>query len=176
MTNSGRVMSRSVLVIAALVVGSTLEAQSARTPRWKAHDVERPKPPVITPGASTQAPSDAIVLFDGNGLREWTAGTGGPPGWTVRDGYMETAPGAGAIQTLQGFGDAQLHLEWASPSRVEGSGQGRGNSGVIIMGLYEVQVLDSYGNQTYADGQAASVYGQYPPSSTHRGRPANGRR
>lgn len=158
-------MSRILCVIAAIAAGSTLlRAQSARTPRWKAHDIERPKPPVITPGAtSTQPPSDAIVLFDGSGLREWTSGNGGPPGWTVRDGYMETAPGAGAIQTRQGFGDAQLHLEWASPSRVEGSGQGRGNSGVIFMGLYEVQVLDSHGNQTYADGQAAAVYGQYPP-------------
>lgn len=141
-----------------------LTAQQVQSTRWKAHDVERPKPRVITPGASaTQPPSDAVVLFDGSGLREWTSTDGSAPGWTVRDGYMETAPGAGAIKTRQGFGDAQIHLEFATPSRVEGSGQGRGNSGVIIMGLYEVQVLDSYGNQTYADGQAAAVYGQYPP-------------
>jgi 3-keto-disaccharide hydrolase len=159
-------MSRILLVAAALALASTLPVHAQRTgaPRWKAHDVARPKPPVITPGASAaQAPSDAIVLFDGSGLREWTGVNGGPPGWTVRDGYMETAAGAGAIKTRQGFGDAQLHVEWATPSRVEGNGQGRGNSGVIIMGLYEVQVLDSHGNQTYADGQAASVYGQYPP-------------
>lgn len=159
-------MSRIVLVIAALVIGSALplHTQGAGARRWKAHDLGRPKPTVITPGASAaQAPSDAIVLFDGSGLREWAAGNGGAPGWTVRDGYMETAPGAGAIQTRRGFGDSQLHLEWASPSRVAGRGQGRGNSGVIIMGLYEVQVLDSHGNQTYADGQAASVYGQSPP-------------
>lgn len=141
-----------------------LEAQQAKVPRWKAHEVERPKPTVITPGAAaSQPPSDAVVLFDGSGLREWISTNGGAPGWTVRDGYMETAPGAGAIRTRQGFGDAQIHLEFATPSRVEGSGQGRGNSGVIVMGLYEVQVLDSYGNQTYADGQAAAVYGQYPP-------------
>ncbi len=159
-------MLRIVVVVAALVAGSTLplHVQGAGARRWKAHDLGRPKPPVIIPGASpAQAPSDAIVLFDGSGLREWTAGNGGAAGWTVRDGYMETAPGAGAIQTRRAFGDAQLHLEWASPSRVVGRGQGRGNSGVIIMGLYEVQVLDSHINQTYADGQAASVYGQYPP-------------
>ena len=119
---------------------------------------------MVTPGASlAQPPSDAVVLFDGSGLSAWLSTDGGTPGWTVRDGYMETAPGAGAIKTRQGFGDAQIHVEFATPSRVEGNGQGRGNSGVIIMGLYEVQVLDSYGNQTYADGQAAAVYGQYPP-------------
>ena len=159
-------MPRVVAVAFLLGLGLTLPltAPQAQAPRWKAHDVSRPKPRVITPGASvSQPPSDAVVLFDGSGLREWMAADGGAPGWTVRDGYMETAPGAGAIKTRRGFGDAQIHLEWATPSRVQGNGQGRGNSGVIIMGLYEVQVLDSYGNQTYADGQAAAVYGQYPP-------------
>lgn len=159
-------MSRVVGFVAALGLGLALplEAQQAQAARWKAHDVERPKPPVVTPGASlTQPPSDAVVLFDGSGLQHWTSGDGGPPGWTVRDGYVETAAGKGALKTRRSFGDAQIHLEWATPSRVEGNGQGRGNSGVIVMGLYEVQVLDSYGNQTYADGQAAAVYGQYPP-------------
>ncbi|MGH7712027.1 MAG: 3-keto-disaccharide hydrolase [Gemmatimonadaceae bacterium] len=158
-------MSRFVLAVLTFALGATsLHAQGAAAPRWKAHDAERPKPSVITPGAApSQPPSDAVVLFDGSGLHEWTAGDGGSPRWTVREGYMETAPGAGPVKTRQGFGDAQWHLEWATPGRVEGNGQGRGNSGVIIMGLYEVQVLDSYGNQTYADGQAASVYGQYPP-------------
>jgi hypothetical protein len=140
-----------------------LGAQQSGATRWKAHDPERPKPAVVAPGALGTPPSDAIVLFDGRGLSEWAATDGKPAGWTVRDGYMETAPGAGAIKTRRGFGDIQLHLEWATPSRVEGNGQGRGNSGVIIMGRYEVQVLDSHGNETYADGQAAAVYGQYPP-------------
>ncbi|HEV8365241.1 MAG TPA: family 16 glycoside hydrolase [Gemmatimonadaceae bacterium] len=153
-----------VAVVLGLALTLPLRTQQGQAPRWKAHDVARPKPRVITPGASVaQPPSDAVVLFDGSGLREWMSAAGGAPGWTVRDGYMETAPGAGAIKTRRGFGDAQIHLEWATPSRVQGNGQGRGNSGVIIMGLYEVQVLDSYGNQTYADGQAAAVYGQYPP-------------
>lgn len=149
-------------LLAAVLAPLGLAAQS--TQRWKAHDPERPKPPVVAPGAAIgQPPSDAIVLFDGGSLDAWTSENGGSPGWVLRDGYMETAPGAGAIQTRRGFGDVQLHVEWASPSRVEGSGQGRGNSGVIIMGRYEVQVLDSWQNQTYTDGQAGAVYGQYPP-------------
>lgn len=147
-----------LLLTAPLALG----AQGA--PRWKAHDPERPKPTMVTPGSAVgQPPSDAVVLFNGTSLDAWSDEKGGPPGWVLRDGYMETAPGAGAIQTRRGLGDMQLHLEWASPSRVEGRGQGRGNSGVIIMGRYEVQVLDSYGNETYADGQAAAIYGQYPP-------------
>lgn len=155
---------RFAAAIFATLFANSVAAQQKMPTRWKAHDPERPKPPVVTPGAlGTAPPSDAVVLFDGSGLSEWTALDGGPAGWVVRDGYMETAPGAGAIKTRRGFGDMQLHVEWATPSSVEGNGQGRGNSGVIIMGLYEVQVLDSYGNQTYADGQAAAVYGQYPP-------------
>jgi len=141
----------------------SLQAQT-EAKRWKVHDRERPAPAVVTPGATPgAAPSDAVVLFDGKGLGEWVATSGGDAQWAVRDGYMETRPGAGAIRTRRGFGDVQLHVEWAAPSRVEGEGQGRGNSGVIIMGRYEVQVLDSHGNRTYPDGQAASVYGQYPP-------------
>lgn len=153
---------RHLLIALACLTPVALTAQAPK--RWKAHDPERPKPRVVTPAAAVgQPPSDAIVLFDGKNLDAWSSETGGKPGWTLRDGYMETAPGAGAIQTRRGLGDMQLHVEWASPSRVEGSGQGRGNSGVIIMGRYEVQVLDSYQNQTYTDGQAGAVYGQYPP-------------
>ena len=141
----------------------SVQAQDAAK-RWKVHDRERPAPSVVTPGATPgAAPSDAVVLFDGRGLGEWVATSGGDARWTVRDGYMETRPGAGAIRTRRGFGDVQLHVEWAAPAQVQGDGQGRGNSGVIIMGRYEVQVLDSHGNRTYSDGQAASVYGQYPP-------------
>ena len=150
--------------IAALVVALATPAQSQEAPRFKAHDLERPKPAVVTPGATLgQPPSDAVVLFDGTSLDAWASQDGKAAGWTMRDGYMETAPGAGPIQTKRGFGDVQLHVEWAAPAKPEGNGQGRGNSGVIIMGRYEVQVLDSYGNQTYADGQAAALYGQYPP-------------
>jgi hypothetical protein len=132
--------------------------------RWKAHDPDRPKPRIIEPGESApQPPSDAVVLFDGTNLSQWAASDGSAARWVVRDGYMETAPGAGPIVTRRAFGDVQLHIEWATPAVPAGNGQGRGNSGVIFMGMYEVQVLDSYQNVTYADGQAAAVYGQHPP-------------
>jgi hypothetical protein len=137
--------------------------------RWKIHDTSRPHPPVITPGtASTQdkpglPPSDAIVLFDGADLSKWETPKGGPAKWRVADGYFEVVPKTGTIQTRQAFGDCQLHLEWAAPDPPRGQDQDRGNSGVFLMGMYEVQVLDSYNNVTYADGQAGAVYGQYPP-------------
>ncbi|MBN1999561.1 DUF1080 domain-containing protein [candidate division KSB1 bacterium] len=136
---------------------------------WKIHDMSRPLPPVVDPGTeSTQdkpgiPPSDAVVLFDGTDLSLWCSMNGEPARWPVKNGYMETRPGTGPIQTRLGFGDCQLHVEWAAPVPAVGTGQGRGNSGVFLMGKYEVQVLDSYENLTYADGQAAAVYAQYPP-------------
>jgi Domain of Unknown Function (DUF1080) len=131
---------------------------------WKVHDLERPKPRKVTPGAQPmQAPSDAVILFDGKSTSEWVANDGGPAKWVVRDGYMQTVPGAGPVRSKRSFGDVQAHVEWATPSPGVGKGQDRGNSGVYFMGLYEVQVLDSYENVTYADGQAAALYGQHPP-------------
>ena len=103
------------------------------------------------------------MLFGGTSLDAWERDDGSVPKWIVRDGYFEIAPGTGGIRTKAGFGDVQLHVEWATPSPGEGEGQDRGNSGVFLMGMYEVQVLDSYQNKTYADGQAAAVYGQFPP-------------
>jgi hypothetical protein len=112
-------------------------------------------------------PSDAVVLFDGRDLSKWrTDKDGSPAKWKVADGYLEVGAGTGDIRTEQAFGDAQLHVEWMAPSPPGGKGgQDRGNSGVFLMGLYEVQVLDTYGttNPTYADGQASALYGQYPP-------------
>jgi hypothetical protein len=110
-------------------------------------------------------PSDAIVLFDGSSLSGWRSvdSSSQPARWRVADGYMEVVAGTGNIATARGFGDVQLHIEWMAPTPVEGEGQGRGNSGVFLMGIYEVQVLDSYQNTTYADGHAAAIYGQYPP-------------
>ncbi len=132
---------------------------------WKVHDPDRPQPEVVTPGSSfshgAAPPSDAVVLFDGTSLDAWQ-GSGGPAAWKVENGYMEVTP-TGSIRTKQEFGDFQLHLEWATPAEVVSNSQGRGNSGVMIYGLYEVQVLDSYQNRTYPDGQAASLYGQRPP-------------
>lgn len=137
--------------------------------RWKPHDETRPRPPVIHPGHPStleqpgDAPSDAVVLFDGSDLSQWQMADGDPPEWKLGKGFFEVIKGTGTLQTKGNFGDCQLHVEWASPVRIQGEGQGRGNSGVFFMGRYEIQVLDSYDNVTYADGQAAAVYGQYPP-------------
>jgi hypothetical protein len=121
------------------------------------------EPPIVTPGrTSADPPSDAIVLFNGRDLSHWR-GKDGAAKWNVRDGYLEVAPGAGDIRTADKFGDLQLHIEWATPSVVKGEGQERGNSGVFLMGRYEIQVLDSYDNKTYYHGQAGSVYKQHAP-------------
>lgn len=139
-------------------------------PNWLGHDRLRPLPPVVDPGTPSAAdrvgkpPSDAVVLFDGKDLPSWVALDGAPTRWIVKDGYMECVSGSGYVRTLQNFGDCQLHLEWCAPTPAEGEGQGRGNSGLFFgLNRYEVQVLDSFGNKTYADGSAGSVYGQYPP-------------
>ncbi len=134
--------------------------------RWRQHDVRRPRPPVVEPAEAAIAskpPADAVVLFDGSGLDAWQAGNGGPAGWKVEDGALVTTPGTGQIQTKREFGDVQLHVEWSAPSPPVGKGQDRGNSGLFLMGQFEIQVLDSYRADTYADGQAGAIYGQYPP-------------
>lgn len=137
--------------------------------KWHVHDGDRPIPPVITPGTcSTQdapgaAPSDAIVLFDGKDLSHWRSQKGGDAEWTVENGAFAVKAGAGSILSRDEFGDCQLHIEWSAPTPPKGHDQGRGNSGVMLFGRYEIQVLDSYDNLTYADGQAAAIYGQYPP-------------
>lgn len=136
------------------------------TGRWKIHDDERPAPPIVTPGDECgDAPGDAIVLFDGteDSMSNWSDTKGNPSKWVCRDGYMESVKGAGYIQTRQEFGSCQLHVEFATPSTVKGDGQGRGNSGVFLQGEYEVQVLDSYNNLTYPDGQCAALYGRAVP-------------
>lgn len=130
----------------------------------KATEVWEPVPKVITPGVGTAAPSDAIVLFNGTDLSQWVRDPDGTaPRWKVEDGAFMPVSGSGGLRTRQAFGDCQLHIEWRTPSVVAGEGQGRGNSGVFLMGRYEVQVLDSHENRTYANGQAASVYKQSIP-------------
>jgi hypothetical protein len=124
----------------------------------------RVAPAVVAPGrTAADPPSDAIVLFDGRDLSKWRSGDGSAAKWIVRDGYVEVAPGTGEIVSADSFGDCQLHIEWATPAVVKGEGQERGNSGVFLMGRYEVQVLDSYQNETYFHGQAGAVYKQYAP-------------
>ncbi|MEL7266201.1 MAG: DUF1080 domain-containing protein [Planctomycetota bacterium] len=139
------------------------------------HDRARPRPQIIVPGKPLNQspagapPSDAIVLFDGTDLSQWCHQVGDnlsdlrQPQWKVVDGAFEVLPGAGGLQTIGSFGSCQLHLEWASPKKVVGDSQNRGNSGVLLMGQYEIQILDSFQNRTYADGQAGAVYGQFPP-------------
>ncbi len=158
---------RLVCPLFCLCVLSSFHESTAQSPRrWLAHDLTRPKPPVTTPSAPAlpvPAPPDAVVLFNGQDLSNWRDDQGGPARWKARDGYMESVPYSGYVYTAGSYGDVQLHVEWAAPVPAKGRGQGRGNSGVFLMGLYEVQVLDSFENDTYADGQAAAVYGQYPP-------------
>jgi hypothetical protein len=151
--------SRSLILV--LLAGAVIAAVPVI--KWKTGDRSRPAPVKVTPGNAGSAPSDAIVLFDGKDLSAWKHSNGKPASWRVREGYFETAPGSGDIVTTQPFGDCQLHVEWASPNPPEGSDQEPGNSGVYLMSLYEIQVLDSFRNQTYPDGQAAAVYCQYPP-------------
>lgn len=151
----------------ALALGAPLAMSDAQpSTRWPIHSTDRPRPPIVRPPANTWTvapPADATVLFGGTDLSHWQKEGGGPAGWKVEHGYVEVLPGAGGIMTRDAFGDAQLHVEWMAPLPAVGTSQERGNSGVFLMGRYEVQVLDSYDNITYADGQAAAVYGQYPP-------------
>jgi hypothetical protein len=132
---------------------------------YKVHDGNRPQPVVVTPGATAgAAPSDAIMLFDGSSMKGWvSAKDGSPAQWKVENGYMQVVPSTGDIQTTHLLGDCQLHVEMASPEVVKGDGQGRGNSGIFLMGRYEIQVLDCYNNPTYPDGTTAGIYGQFPP-------------
>ncbi|HUU58569.1 MAG TPA: DUF1080 domain-containing protein [Phycisphaerae bacterium] len=138
--------------------------------KYKVHDGARPQPRVVAPGTASSPerpgtpPSDAVILFDGTDLSGWVScGDGGPAKWKVENGCAEVAPKTGNIETKEHFGDCQLHVEWAAPAEVKGESQGRGNSGVFLMGRYEIQVLDCYDNPTYADGATAGIYGQYPP-------------
>ncbi|MGA1201550.1 MAG: family 16 glycoside hydrolase [Planctomycetota bacterium] len=135
--------------------------------QWHVHDGRRPQPTMVLVGDHPQlpspgaAPSDARILFDGNDLSQWT-GRDDAAGWRLVEGAMEVN-GTGDITTRDSFGDVQLHLEFRTPPEVKGSSQGRGNSGVFFMGRYEVQLLDSWKNPTYPDGQCGAIYGQKPP-------------
>jgi hypothetical protein len=166
----GKSMKRSAIPLITFVVLFFAQLCSAQAPmKWKIHDLNRPVPPVVDPGTSStqdaagRPPSDAVVLFDGKDLSLWVDKDGKPARWKVENGYMEVAPETGFIFTKQPFGDCQLHVEFSEPTPPSGESQERGNSGVFLHSLYEIQVLDSYQNKTYADGQASAVYGQYPP-------------
>ncbi|MCC7499571.1 MAG: DUF1080 domain-containing protein [Bryobacterales bacterium] len=135
--------------------------------KWRVHDIDRPRPRMVTPGAKPgDPPSDAIVLFNGRDLSHWMCKKKGalvPPAWKLGDGWVECVGRSGDLVSREKFGDAQYHIEWAAPTKVEGTSQWRGNSGILLMERYEIQVLDSWNNPTYADGQAGAIYGQWPP-------------
>jgi hypothetical protein len=161
---------RGLLAAAALIFCAAAGAVTAEK-AYEVHDMSRPFPAKVEPGApSTQdkvgtAPSDAIVLFDGKDLSKWkNANDGAAPNWDVRNGYMQVRPGTTSIVTREDFGDCQLHVEWQSPAGVPADRDGfRANSGVFLMNLYEVQVIDTFQKPSYPDGLAGSIYGQYPP-------------
>lgn len=151
-----------VSALGAVLSATALTAQQT----WPVHSLDRPKPPVVAPGPERPAvppPEDAIVLLGNNGLAAWGADSVTPAEWNYAQGVMTVTPGKGSIQTRQSFGSVQLHIEWSTATPPPGEGQDRSNSGVFLMGRYEVQILDSYKSDTYADGQAGSIYGQYPP-------------
>ena len=162
---------RITLALALVAGGATAALAQGTQPRPEDTEVWTPVPRIVTPGRTDQAPpSDAIVLFDGHDLSQWVSVKDhSPAGWTVANGVMTVNKAAGNIETRRSFTNYQLHLEWREPPGITGSGQERGNSGVFLASTgpgdagYEMQILDSYDNKTYVNGQAASIYKQYPP-------------
>jgi Domain of Unknown Function (DUF1080) len=158
----------AALLVAASVASLAADPLVPRPPqdmKMTPEDTEvwKPVPPIVRAPAGG-VPSDAIVLFDGRSVDAWlSAKNDGPVPWKMDDGALVVAPGSGDIRTKASFGDIQLHLEFRSPAPAEGTSQGRGNSGVFFMGLYELQILDSYDNPTYVNGQAGAAYKQTAP-------------
>lgn len=152
-----------VLILIFTMTGISCAQQQEMEPEDT--EVWKPVPPKVEPGDMKRStpPSDAIVLFDGESFEQWETAEGEQPGWNLEGDHMTVEGGTGGIQTKQEFGSVQLHIEWRSPEKIEGEGQGRGNSGVFLQGRYEVQVLDSYENETYVNGMAGSIYKQHIP-------------
>lgn len=159
MNNMKNILTFAILVLFAVSLSAQEEITDPKaTERWS------PVPAVVTPGEGTLPPSDAIILLgQGDDLSQWVAEDGGKVKWDMKDGVVTVSKKTGGISTKNYFGDCQLHVEWRTPVEVVGNGQGRGNSGVYLMGKYEVQVLDNYENITYSNGQAASIYKQHIP-------------
>lgn len=151
----------TALLIGVSLCGAAHAQQQQGDPA--ATEVWDPEPRVVAPGTAGQPPADALVLFGGSDLSEWRHADGSDARWRIEDGVVTVVGGTGDIETRQSFGDVQLHIEWRSPAVIEGEGQGRGNSGIFLQKRYEVQVLDSYENRTYGNGQAASIYKQRMP-------------
>lgn len=162
----------SLFTTIALAEGGFYGDPPDKTHPWAIHDMNRPQPVRVEPGTFSSQdtpgapPSDAIVLFGGKPeeIEKWISDKNGEPTkWEVKEGVLQCVPGSGYIRTKEEFADCQLHIEWSAPSKVEGNSQGRGNSGVFLMGAVEVQVLDNYNNPSYPDGMASSIYGINPP-------------
>jgi Domain of Unknown Function (DUF1080) len=168
-----RAAGTAAIVVATVVAAVAVQSQQPKigyddTPmqpngKWHIHDGARPQPRIVAPGAMAgAAPADATVLLGpGADTTAWQMSDGKPITWPMNDGVLQS--GKGMIETKAQFSDFQLHVEFATPKEIKGTGQGRGNSGVFLLGVFEIQVLDSYQNQTYPDGQASAMYGQYPP-------------
>jgi hypothetical protein len=159
-----KILLAAALMLAAVALGAQEKSQMTH----EMSEFYSPVPPVVAPGevlsdGGFTAPSDAIVLFDGKDLSKWESAKGGPALWKVHDGVVTVDKSKGDIQTKDKFNDFQLHIEWCVPTDIEGRDQARGNSGVYLQGMYEVQVLDNYNNKTYVNGQAASIYKQSAP-------------
>ena len=164
-------MKKVILLSAAVILAGASIAQkrmnqdslvreAAKTELWE------PVPTLVTPGkTSSDAPSDAVILYNGKDTKQWEKETGGMPGWKIdkKDGALTVVKGSGNLKTKEAFGSCQLHIEWREPALIAGASQTRGNSGIFFMGRYELQVLDSYNNPTYVNGQAASIYKQHVP-------------
>ena len=159
---------KNLLIAAFVMLSLSVLAQPEQSPmpmKPEMTEIWDPEVVVVTPGNTiSEAPSDAILLFDGNDLeKEWTNDKGEKPGWKVADGCATVVKGTGGIKTKRVFNDFQLHIEWRTPAEVVGNSQGRGNSGIFMQGIYELQVLDNYQNRTYRNGQAGSMYKQHAP-------------
>lgn len=153
-------MKKSIITSLTIVATFSLLAQGDP----KLTEVWQPVPRVVIPGqTSSDAPSDAVVLYNGKDLSHWMGKEGGDVKWKNENNILTVVPGTGDIKSKESFGDCQLHIEWRTPTEVSGSGQGRGNSGIFLMSLYELQVLDNYNNTTYSNGQAGSIYKQHMP-------------
>ncbi len=153
-----------VLAVIAILFAVATGYAAKELEKYDVHDMGRPVPEKVQPADRPgQPPENSIVLFDGKNTSEWVADKGGPCKWKIENDYMEVTPKSGSIHTAREFGNCQLHIEFQTPEEVKGSGQGRGNGGVFFMGRYELQILDSWENPTYPDGQASAIYGQTPP-------------
>ncbi|MCB9208819.1 MAG: DUF1080 domain-containing protein [Ignavibacteriales bacterium] len=165
MENFKKSKLRNSLIVVFVIITAFLSYQCLGEEEGdpKLSEVWDPVPKIVTPGENNTPPSDAIILFDGTNFNEWETTDGAEPKWQLVDGAMTVVKKTGSIKTKKSFGDCQLHIEWRTPAKVEGEGQGRGNSGIFLQERYEVQVLDSYNNVTYSNGQAGSIYKQFIP-------------